>query len=46
VPSNLFLWIAALLLVVPPVFVSLRSASFEGSRWSESDHASSGSSEE
>lgn len=39
VPSNAFFWIAAVLLLVPPVFVSLRSRSFEGRRWRESSYA-------
>jgi hypothetical protein len=36
VPSQVFFWIAGLLLLVPPVFLSLRAASFEKSRWQES----------
>jgi hypothetical protein len=38
VPALSFFWIAALLLAVPPVFVSFRSLGFERRRWSESDH--------
>ena len=35
VPSEAFYWIAALLILVPPVFLSLRAAGFEKSRWQE-----------
>ena len=28
-------------LLIPPIVVSLRSASFEGARWAESDYAPS-----
>ncbi len=43
VPVNLFFWIAAVLVVLPPVFVTLRGRQFESARWMESDYASSGS---
>lgn len=39
VPSNVFFWIAAVFLLIPPVFVSLRARSFEGRRWQESSYA-------
>lgn len=37
VPSPLYYAIAIVLLAIPPVLVSLRSAAFEGRRWQESD---------
>jgi hypothetical protein len=40
VPTLSFFWIAALLLLIPPIFGTFRSAAFEGRRWSESDYAS------
>ncbi len=39
VPSVSFFWIAALLLLVPPIFQTFRSAGFEQARWRESDYA-------
>jgi hypothetical protein len=39
VPNGVFYAIAFLLLLVPPVFLSLRAGSFEKSRWAESDYA-------
>jgi len=41
VPSYAFFWIALPLLLIPPFFVTIRSAAFEGKRWQESDHAPS-----
>lgn len=38
VPSPLFYLIALGLLAIPPVFVSMRAASFETKRWQESDY--------
>jgi hypothetical protein len=38
VPAMSFFWIAALLLLVPPAFVSFRSLAFEQARWTESDY--------
>ena len=35
VPSSAFYWLAALLLVVPPGFLTLRALGFEKSRWQE-----------
>ena len=40
VPYNPFFWIAGLLLLVPPIFVSLRAAGFEKARWQESSYVS------
>jgi hypothetical protein len=37
VPSPAFFWIAAALLLIPPIFATWRAASFEGRRWSQSD---------
>jgi len=37
VPSAAFFWIAAALLLIPPVLMTWRAASFERRRWSESD---------
>jgi hypothetical protein len=39
VPHYTFFWIAALLLLIPPILTSIRAASFEASRWRESDYA-------
>ena len=39
VPHYAFFWIAALLLLIPPILTSIRAASFEASRWRESDYA-------
>lgn len=44
VPTHLFFWIAGLLLLIPPIFVSVRAAGFEAARWRESDYGSSTSS--
>jgi hypothetical protein len=46
VPSNAFFWIAGLLLLIPPVFVSMRAAGFEKARWQESSFASESGSDE
>ena len=43
VPSMSYFWIAGLLLLIPPVFVSFRSIVFEGKRWQESDYGGSSS---
>ncbi len=45
VPQSLWLWLALPLLIIPPIWTSIRAASFEGKRWAESDYApqSSGS---
>ncbi len=42
VPAMSFFGIAALLLLIPPAFVSFRAIAFEQKRWRESDYASSG----
>ncbi len=34
-----FFWLAAGLLLIPPIVVGIRSASFEAARWRESDYA-------
>jgi uncharacterized protein DUF4178 len=39
VPSSAFFWIAAALLLIPPVFATWRAAAFESRRWSTSDYA-------
>jgi hypothetical protein len=39
VPTYGFFWIAAGLLLIPPIFKTVRSASFETARWRESDYA-------
>jgi len=39
VPINLFFFLAAGLLLIPPVIVTLRRAQFEQARWAESGHA-------
>jgi hypothetical protein len=44
VPTSVWLLVALILLVLPPIAVSLRAAAFEGRRWQESDHAPGGSS--
>ena len=41
VPSAMFFWIGAVLLLLPPVRATWRVAAFESKRWSESDHAES-----
>jgi hypothetical protein len=38
VPNYAFYWLAAGLLLIPPVINSWRSASFEAARWRESDY--------
>jgi hypothetical protein len=37
--SASFFWIAALLLILPPLYLTFRSTSFETQRWQESDYA-------
>lgn len=45
VPTSWLFWLALPLLLIPPVLTSVRAASFEAQRWSESDYGtSSGSS--
>ena len=39
VPSPLFYILAVCVLLVPPILVTLRAASFEAKRWQESDFA-------
>jgi hypothetical protein len=38
VPNYAFFWVAAGLLLIPPVIKTIRSASFEAARWRESDY--------
>ncbi len=39
VPTFAWFWIVIVLLFIPPIFRTIRSAHFEGMRWAESDHA-------
>lgn len=39
VPNYTFFWVAALLLLIPPIVKTARAASFEATRWRESDYA-------
>ncbi|HYL37415.1 MAG TPA: DUF4178 domain-containing protein [Bryobacteraceae bacterium] len=41
VPALVFFWIAAALLLIPPIVTSARAAGFEARRWRESDFAPS-----
>jgi hypothetical protein len=43
IPNNTFFWIAAVLLLVPPVFKLIGAGSFERARWAQSDYAASSS---
>lgn len=38
VPNYSWFWLAAFLLLIPPVFLSIRSRSFEVKRWMQSDY--------
>jgi hypothetical protein len=38
VPSYGWFWLAAFLLLIPPIFSTIRAASFENRRWSTSDY--------
>jgi hypothetical protein len=38
VPGYGWFWLAALLLLIPPIFVTIRAASFETRRWATSDY--------
>jgi hypothetical protein len=40
VPNYVFFWIAAVLLLIPPVLKTMRATSFETARWRESDFGS------
>jgi hypothetical protein len=44
VPNHTFFWIAAVLLLIPPILTTVRAAGFEARRWRESDYAPSSSS--
>jgi hypothetical protein len=41
VPQTFLIWLALPLLIIPPVWTWIKSASFEGRRWAESDYAGS-----
>jgi hypothetical protein len=41
VPAMSYFWIAALLLLIPPIFTTFRALKFESRRWAESDYAPS-----
>jgi hypothetical protein len=41
VPTTLLFWLFLPLLLIPPIWTSIRAAAFEGTRWQESDYASS-----
>jgi hypothetical protein len=38
VPGYGWFWLAALLLLIPPIWATIRSVSFETRRWSTSDY--------
>jgi hypothetical protein len=38
-----YFWIAFVLLLIPPILITIRSASFETARWAESDVGGSSS---
>lgn len=42
VPNHTFFWFAAVLLLIPPIGIAVRAASFEAARWRESDYPPSG----
>lgn len=44
VPIWTWIWLTALLLLIPPIFIKLRSTAFESKRWRESDYPPSSSS--
>jgi len=39
VPNYALFWIAALLLLIPPIYTTVRASGFESARWRESDYA-------
>lgn len=41
VPAMSYFWIAAFLLLIPPIVTTFRSVKFESQRWAESDYAPS-----
>jgi hypothetical protein len=41
VPAASFFWLAFVLLLIPPIFVSFRAIAFEQARWRESDYGGS-----
>jgi hypothetical protein len=40
VPNHTFFWLAAVLLLIPPIIKTIRAAGFESQRWRESDYGS------
>jgi hypothetical protein len=40
VPNNTFFWMAAVLLLIPPIAKTIRATGFESRRWRESDYGS------
>ena len=44
VPRSSWFWLIAILLAIPPLWMTFRKFSFEGQRWRESDYAPAGSS--
>jgi len=42
-PTRWYFFVAAVLLLIPPIFVSIRTAAFEVERWAESDYGGSSS---
>ncbi len=46
VPNMIWFGLVLLLLLIPPIVVSFRSARFEGARWQESDYATVSSSDD
>jgi len=38
VPNYTWFWIAALLLLLPPIVYTIRSRAFEAKRWMDSDY--------
>lgn len=44
VPRSSWFWLIAILLAIPPVWMTFRKFSFESQRWRESDYAPAGSS--
>jgi hypothetical protein len=40
VPNHIFFWLAAALLLIPPIIKTIRAAGFESQRWRESDYGS------
>ena len=45
VPRSSLFWLVLPFLLIPPIFSTFRSVSFESRRWQESDYAPSGGDE-